>query len=59
MDAERARDLLAAKMEHLYRLPYEKFRYLAPAGPPKQVAEFLRPFTEAGAGVLRSLPIPR
>ena len=49
-DPERARDLLAAKMERLYRLPYEKFRYLAPAGTPKQVAEFLRPFAEAGAG---------
>jgi alkanesulfonate monooxygenase SsuD/methylene tetrahydromethanopterin reductase-like flavin-dependent oxidoreductase (luciferase family) len=55
-DPERARDLLAAKMEHLYRLPYEKFRYLAPAGTPKQVAEFLRPFTEAGAEHVTLVP---
>ena len=55
-DAERARDLLAAKMERLYRLPYEKFRYLAPAGTPKQVAEFLRPFTEAGAEHVTLIP---
>ena len=55
-DAGRARDLLAAKMEHLYRLPYEKFRYLAPAGTPKQVAEFLRPFTEAGAEHVTLVP---
>jgi alkanesulfonate monooxygenase SsuD/methylene tetrahydromethanopterin reductase-like flavin-dependent oxidoreductase (luciferase family) len=55
-DAGRARDLLAAKMEHLYRLPYEKFRYLAPAGTAKQVAEFLRPFTEAGAEHVTLVP---
>jgi alkanesulfonate monooxygenase SsuD/methylene tetrahydromethanopterin reductase-like flavin-dependent oxidoreductase (luciferase family) len=55
-DPERARDLLAAKMERLYRLPYEKFRHLAPAGTPKQVAEFLRPFTEAGAEHVTLVP---
>jgi alkanesulfonate monooxygenase SsuD/methylene tetrahydromethanopterin reductase-like flavin-dependent oxidoreductase (luciferase family) len=55
-DPERARDLVAAKMERLYRLPYEKFRYLAPAGTPKQVAEFLRPFTEAGAEHVTLVP---
>jgi alkanesulfonate monooxygenase SsuD/methylene tetrahydromethanopterin reductase-like flavin-dependent oxidoreductase (luciferase family) len=55
-DAERARELLAAKMERLYRLPYEKFRYLAPVGTPKQVAEFLRPFTEAGAEHVTLVP---
>ncbi|HEY1920594.1 MAG TPA: LLM class flavin-dependent oxidoreductase [Streptosporangiaceae bacterium] len=52
----RARDMVAAKMERLYRLPYEKFRYLAPAGTPEQVAEFLRPFAEAGAGYLTLVP---
>jgi alkanesulfonate monooxygenase SsuD/methylene tetrahydromethanopterin reductase-like flavin-dependent oxidoreductase (luciferase family) len=55
-DLERARELLAAKMERLYRLPYEKFRHLAPAGTPKQVAEFLRPFTEAGAEHVTLVP---
>ena len=55
-DPEHARDLLADKMERLYRLPYEKFRYLAPAGTPKQVAEFLRPFTEAGAEHVTLVP---
>ncbi len=55
-DPERARDLLAAKIERLYRLPYEKFRHLAPAGTPKQVAEFLRPFTEAGAEHVTLVP---
>jgi alkanesulfonate monooxygenase SsuD/methylene tetrahydromethanopterin reductase-like flavin-dependent oxidoreductase (luciferase family) len=55
-DPRRARDLLAVRMEHLYRLPYENFRYLAPAGTPKQVAEFLRPFTEAGAEHVTLVP---
>ena len=55
-DPERGREMLAAKMERLYRLPYEKFRYLAPAGSPKQVAEFLRPFAEAGAGHITLVP---
>ena len=55
-DPEHARDLLAAKMERLYRLPYEKFRYLAPAGTSKQVAEFIRPFTEAGATHVTLVP---
>lgn len=55
-DPGRGREMLAAKMERLYRLPYEKFRYLAPAGTPKQVAEFLRPFAEAGAGHITLAP---
>ena len=55
-DPEHARDLLAAKMERLYRLPYEKFRYLAPAGTSKQVADFIRPFTEAGATHVTLVP---
>jgi len=55
-DPERGRELLAAKMERLYRLPYEKFRYLAPAGTPKQVAEFLYPFAEAGAEHITLVP---
>jgi hypothetical protein len=55
-DPERGRELLAAKMERLYRLPQEKFRYLAPAGTPKRVAEFLGPFAEAGAGHITLVP---
>jgi alkanesulfonate monooxygenase SsuD/methylene tetrahydromethanopterin reductase-like flavin-dependent oxidoreductase (luciferase family) len=55
-DPGRAREMVAAKMERLYRLPYEKFQYLAPAGTPQQVAEFLRPFAEAGAGYLTLIP---
>jgi alkanesulfonate monooxygenase SsuD/methylene tetrahydromethanopterin reductase-like flavin-dependent oxidoreductase (luciferase family) len=55
-NAGHARELLAAKMERLYRLPYEKFQHLAPAGTPKQVAEFLYPFVESGAEHLTLVP---
>lgn len=58
-DASRARDLAAAKMERLYRMPYDKFRHLAPAGPPKQVAEFLYPYLEAGARHVTLIPASR
>jgi alkanesulfonate monooxygenase SsuD/methylene tetrahydromethanopterin reductase-like flavin-dependent oxidoreductase (luciferase family) len=55
-DAGQARDLAAAKLEQLYRLPYEKFQALAPAGTPKQVAEFLYPYVEAGARHVTLIP---
>ena len=55
-DPSRARELVAVKMERLYHLPYEKFQYLAPAGTPRQVAEFLQPFATAGAEHLTLVP---
>ena len=58
-DADQARKLAAAKMERLYRLPYEKFQHLAPAGTPKQVAEFLYPYVAAGARHLTLIPAGR
>ncbi|MET0190649.1 MAG: LLM class flavin-dependent oxidoreductase, partial [Pseudonocardia sediminis] len=54
-----ARDLLAPRMESLYRLPYEKFSRVAPAGTPEQVAAFLAPFVEAGAGHVSLIPTAR
>jgi alkanesulfonate monooxygenase SsuD/methylene tetrahydromethanopterin reductase-like flavin-dependent oxidoreductase (luciferase family) len=55
-DAGRARDLASQRMERLYRLPYEKFEHLAPAGTPKQVAEFLYPYLESGARHVTLIP---
>ena len=55
-DPARAQALLSARMEGLYRLPYEKFQYLAPAGTPGQVADFLRPYVAAGARHLTLIP---
>lgn len=45
----RAEDVLDRKMTALYRLPRERFRNVAPAGSPEQVANWLRPFVAAGA----------
>jgi alkanesulfonate monooxygenase SsuD/methylene tetrahydromethanopterin reductase-like flavin-dependent oxidoreductase (luciferase family) len=56
-DPERARQLVAAKMEGLYQLPYEKFQHVAPAGTPEQVAEFLRPFVASGAAHVTLIPV--
>jgi alkanesulfonate monooxygenase SsuD/methylene tetrahydromethanopterin reductase-like flavin-dependent oxidoreductase (luciferase family) len=47
-DTDRARQLLAGRMEQLYQLPFEKFERLAPAGDPASVAEWLLPYAEAG-----------
>ena len=55
-DAATARELVAEKMQALYRLPFERFQRLCPAGTPKQVAEFLRPYVEAGARSLTLVP---
>lgn len=58
-DADRARELAAAKMEPLYKLPYEQFQHLAPAGTPREVAEFLHPYVESGAGHVTIIPAAR
>ncbi|MEU3984022.1 LLM class flavin-dependent oxidoreductase [Streptomyces sp. NPDC026672] len=43
-DEGRARELLAREMEGLYRMPYERFRHVAPSGTPDRVAEWLSEF---------------
>ncbi|HEX4251692.1 MAG TPA: LLM class flavin-dependent oxidoreductase [Pseudonocardia sp.] len=55
-DASVARELVAEKMQALYKLPFEKFERLCPAGTPAQVADFLRPYVEAGAQSLTLVP---
>jgi alkanesulfonate monooxygenase SsuD/methylene tetrahydromethanopterin reductase-like flavin-dependent oxidoreductase (luciferase family) len=47
-DHERARAVLAAEMEALYALPFERFARYCPAGSPADVAEALAPYVEAG-----------
>lgn len=55
-DAAVARECVAEKMQALYKLPFEKFERLCPAGTPKQVADFLRPYVENGARSLTLVP---
>jgi alkanesulfonate monooxygenase SsuD/methylene tetrahydromethanopterin reductase-like flavin-dependent oxidoreductase (luciferase family) len=47
-DRGRARALLGQALEQLYALPYEKFRNLTFAGSPRDAAELLLPYVEAG-----------
>jgi hypothetical protein len=47
-NAQRAQALLAGTLEQLYSLPYEDFRRLTYAGSPREVAEALVPYVEAG-----------
>jgi alkanesulfonate monooxygenase SsuD/methylene tetrahydromethanopterin reductase-like flavin-dependent oxidoreductase (luciferase family) len=51
-----ARECVAEKMQALYKLPFEKFERLCPAGTPAQVADFLRPYVQAGARSLTLVP---
>lgn len=55
-DPAAAREVLAGRIESLYRLPYAKFERLAPAGTPKDVAAFLAPFVEAGCRNITLVP---
>ncbi len=47
-DRAKARARLAARMENMYRIPYERFERYAPAGSAEEVAAFLRPLIAAG-----------
>ena len=48
VDAAAARAAVAAPVEAMYQLPFEKFERYSPHGTPKQVADALRPYVEAG-----------
>jgi alkanesulfonate monooxygenase SsuD/methylene tetrahydromethanopterin reductase-like flavin-dependent oxidoreductase (luciferase family) len=50
--AEAARPMLAAAMEELYQLPFERFARHSPHGTPDDVAAALAPYIEAGASTL-------
>ena len=43
-----ARGRLARSMEKLYQVPFEKFAKYSPSGSPTDVADFLRPYVDAG-----------
>ncbi len=49
-DRDRARELLARRMEGFYRIPFERFERYSPYGRPEEIAEFLAPYLEAGCG---------
>jgi alkanesulfonate monooxygenase SsuD/methylene tetrahydromethanopterin reductase-like flavin-dependent oxidoreductase (luciferase family) len=47
-DAPRARARLASAMQAMYRIPFERFERTSPFGEPKQIAEFMAAYVEAG-----------
>ena len=53
---ESARAVLAAGMEHFYRIPFESFERYSPYGTPGDVAEFLAPYVEAGCRTFNVIP---
>jgi alkanesulfonate monooxygenase SsuD/methylene tetrahydromethanopterin reductase-like flavin-dependent oxidoreductase (luciferase family) len=56
---EQARAHLAAGMEDFYRIPFENFERYSPYGTPAEVAEFLRPYVEAGCSAFNLIPRAR
>lgn len=54
-----AEELISAKMQSMYHLPREKFQHVAPAGTPRQVAEWLGEFVTAGAQSITVIPVSR
>jgi alkanesulfonate monooxygenase SsuD/methylene tetrahydromethanopterin reductase-like flavin-dependent oxidoreductase (luciferase family) len=46
---DEARAQVAAGMESMYRLPFERFERYTPFGTAREVAEFILPYAEAGA----------
>lgn len=56
-DHERARAALAAEMQTLYDLPFDRFARWCPAGRPEDVAEFLAPYAAGGAADLNLIAV--
>lgn len=53
---DEARAVLAAGMEHFYRIPFESFERYSPYGTPQDVAEFLEPYVAAGCTTFNVIP---
>jgi len=59
LDADRAqaRRRLAARMESMYRIPFERFERYSPHGSPEEIAEFLAPYRAAGCTRFNVMPV--
>jgi alkanesulfonate monooxygenase SsuD/methylene tetrahydromethanopterin reductase-like flavin-dependent oxidoreductase (luciferase family) len=53
---EAARELLATRMHDFYQMPFEPFERYSPCGTPEDVAEFLRPYVDAGCSIFNVIP---
>lgn len=55
-DRAEGRAHVAAAMERFYKIPFERFEKYTPCGNAEQIAEFLRPYVDAGATTLNLTP---
>ena len=55
-DRDVARALVGGAMEAMYELPFERFERYTPVGTPREVAEFLYPYVQAGARHINLVP---
>ncbi len=53
---EAARELLASRMQAFYQMPFDPFERYSPYGSPERVAEFLRPYIDAGCSTFNVIP---
>ena len=51
-----ARAPLAAHMQGFYQMPFEPFERYSPYGTPEEVADFLRPYVDAGCSAFNVIP---
>ena len=56
-DEAGARERLAREMEAFYRVPFAAFERYSPCGTPRQVADFLIPYVEAGCRLFNLKPV--
>ncbi len=56
---EAAREFLATRMQGFYQMPFEPFERYSPYGTPDEVAEFLRPYIDAGCSTFNVIPCAR
>lgn len=54
---DRTPDRLAAAMEDLYKLPFDRFERYAPVGTPGEIAALVRPYLAAGATHVNLAPV--
>ena len=56
-DRARARERLAAGMEGVYRIPFERFEKYSPYGTPAEIAGFLAAYLEAGCTRINAMAL--
>jgi alkanesulfonate monooxygenase SsuD/methylene tetrahydromethanopterin reductase-like flavin-dependent oxidoreductase (luciferase family) len=58
-DRARARERLAARMQSMYRIPFERFEKYSPSGGAAEIADFMAPYVEAGCTSFNVMAVGR